>query len=131
MIVIDTSVLIAILLDEPERLAFNRFIAAHQPANLSAVSLQEAGMIMRSRKGDAGVKDLFELLTTLRIRIIVYDEMQARLAIDAFARYGKGMGTPAKLNMGDCASYALAKTLNRPLLYKGEDFKATDITSAV
>ena len=131
MIVIDTSAFIAILLDEPERLSFNRCITDNQPAFTSAVSLQEAGMIMRSRKGDIGVKDLFALLTTLRVQVSAYDEPQARAAIDAFARFGKGMGTAAKLNMGNCASYALAKTLNMPLLFKGNDFPATDITAAV
>jgi ribonuclease VapC len=131
MIAVDTSVLIAILLDEPEREAFNRFITDHQPAHLSAVSLQESGMIMRARTGDGGVKDLFELLTTLRIQVVPYDEAQARLAIDAFGHYGKGMHAMAKLNMGDCASYALAKSLDAPLLFKGEDFKAMDIILAV
>lgn len=131
MIAIDTSAFIAILLDEPERLSFNQCITDNQPALTSAVSLQEAGMIMRSRKGDIGVQDLFTLLTTLRVQVSAYDEAQARVAIDAFGRYGKGMGTAAKLNMGDCASYALAKSLNVPLLYKGNDFPATDIAAAI
>lgn len=131
MIAVDSSVLIAILFDEPEREAYNRFITHNQPAHLSAVSLQESGMIMRARTGEAGVKDLFELLTTLRIQVVPYDEAQARLAIEAFGLYGKGMHATAKLNMGDCASYALAKSLSAPLLFKGEDFKATDIILAV
>jgi ribonuclease VapC len=131
MIAVDTSALIAMLLNEPERDAFIRFIAQNQPAHLSAVSLQEAGMVMRSRRGEDGVKDLLDLLTTLRLLIVPYDELQARTAIDAFGRYGKGLGTSAKLNMGDCASNALAKTRNLPLLFKGEDFKATDIVAAV
>ena len=130
MIAIDTSVLIAILTAEVEKDAFIQFIAAHQPAHLSAVSLQEAGMIMRSRRGQDGVKDLLDLIAVLRVRVAAYDEAQAHLAIDAFSRYGKGMGTAAKLNMGDCATYALAKVLNVPLLYKGNDFTATDITAA-
>ena len=88
-------------------------------------------MIMRSRKGEIGVKDLFALVTTLRVQVSAYDEPQARVAIEAFARFGKGMGMPAKLNMGDCASYALAKTLNLPLLFKGNDFPTTDITAAI
>ena len=60
-----------------------------------------------------------------------YDEAQARLAINAFGRYGKGIHAKAKLNFGDCASYALSKSLAAPLLCKGEDFKATDISLAV
>jgi ribonuclease VapC len=131
MIAIDTSTFIAILLDEPERLSFNRCIADHQPAFTSAVSLQEAGMIMRSRKGETGVKDLYALLTALHVEVVAYDEAQAHVAIEAFGRYGKGLGTVAKLNMGDCASYALAKSFDVPLLYKGHDFAATDVTAAV
>jgi ribonuclease VapC len=130
MIAIDTSAVIAILLGEPERAAFNSFIAQNQPAVISAVSLQEAGMVMRSRKGAHGVKDLFDWIKVLRIQVAAYDEPQSRMAIDAFGTYGKGMGTAAKLNMGDCASYALAKTLGVPLLFKGNDFTATDITPA-
>jgi ribonuclease VapC len=130
MIAVDTSVLIAILLDEPERLHFNRVIADQQPAFLSAVSLQEAGMIMRSRKGEAGVADLHQLVMTLQLKVSPFDELQARAAIEVFGHYGKGMGTAAKLNMGDCASYALAKTMNAPLLFKGNDFAATDIIAA-
>ena len=70
MIVVDTSAIVAILLDEPERLPFNTFIANNQPAITPAVILQEAGMIMRSRKGDQGVKDLFALLTDTKARIL-------------------------------------------------------------
>ena len=130
MIAVDTSVLIAILMDEAEKDAFIQFIAAHQPAHLSAVSLQEAGMIMRSRRGQDGVKDLLDLIAVLRMRVSAYDEAQAQLAIDAFSHYGKGMSTAAKLNMGDCATYGLAKFLNAPLLYKGDDFTATEIAIA-
>lgn len=127
MIAVDTSALIAILMDESEKDTFIQSIATNQPVHLSAVSLQEAGMIMRSRRGPDGVKDLLDLVAALRINVAPYDEAQAKIAIEAFARYGKGMGTAAKLNMGDCASYALASTMGIPLLYKGNDFVATDI----
>ena len=129
MIAVGTSALIAILMDEPEKDVFIQLIARHHPTHLSAVSMQQAGMIMRSRRGEDGVKDLFDLVAAPRIRVAPYDEAQARIAIDAFSRYGKGMGTPAKLNMGDCATYALAKSLNLPLLYMGADFKATDVAA--
>ena len=56
---------------------------------------------------------------------------QIRIARDASIRFGKGMGHPAQLNFGDCFSYALAKSLNVPLLYKGADFAKTDIVSAL
>ena len=130
MIVVDTSVLIAILLAEPEKDAFIEYIVDHPTAHLSAVSLQEAGMIMRSRRGETGVDDLYELAEVLGIRVEAYDTPHVRRAIDAFARFGKGMGSPARLNFGDCAAYALAATLSLPLLYKGDDFAATDIPRA-
>jgi ribonuclease VapC len=131
MIVVDTSVLIAILQHEPEHDAYIQFIATHQPAVTSAVSLQEAGMLMRSRRGPVGVTDLYDLVAVLQIRTAAYDEAQARAAIDAFDRFGKGIHAKARLNLGDCASYALAKTSGSPLMFKGEDFKATDIPAAL
>ena len=131
MIAVDTSVLIAILMAEIEKDDFIRFIVGHQPAHLSAVSLLEAGMIMRSRRGRDGVADLQDLIAALHVRVAPFDEVQSRIAIEAFERYGKGMGTSAKLNMGNCATYSLAKSLNVPLLFKGDDFSATDITVAL
>ena len=88
-------------------------------------------MLMLSRRGPDGIQDLLELIAVLRIRIAAFDEAQVRLAIDAFAKFGKGMGTAAKLNLGDCAAYGMAKSLNVPLLYKGGDFTATDIVAAL
>ena len=129
MIAVDTSVIIAILMAEPDRDALIDSLVDNFPTHLSAVSLQEAGMVMQSRRGDDGVKDLLDLITVLRIQVVPYDETQARAAIEAFSKFGKGMGASAKLNMGDCASYALSKSMNVPLLFKGDDFKATDIIS--
>ena len=131
MIAVDTSVIIAILMAEPDRDELIGSLADHFPTYLSAVSLQEAGMVMRSRRGSDGVKDLVDLLSVLRIQVVPYDEPQARLAIEAFSQFGKGMGSGAKLNMGDCATYALAKSMNVPLLFKGDDFTATDIASVL
>jgi ribonuclease VapC len=126
LIAVDTSAVIAILLDEPERAHFLDLIVDRQPALMSAVNLQEAGMVMRSRLGQDGLDDLFDLVRTLQIEIVAYDEDQARLALDAFDRFGKGIDPRARLNFGDCAAYALAKTLDVPLLYKGTDFGETD-----
>jgi ribonuclease VapC len=73
-------------------------------------------MVMLSRRGGEGIEALFDLTTTLRIQVVSYDETQARLAVEAFARNGKGIDAKARLNMGDCASYALARNLGVPLL---------------
>ncbi len=131
MIVIETSALIAIIEDEPEKARFLQVIADDGSARMSAVSLLEAGMVVRSRRGEKGIDQLYSLLLAMHIMIVPFDEANARAAILAFDKYGKGMGTAAKLNLGDCASYALAKMLNVPLLFKGDDFKATDIFAAV
>lgn len=130
MIAVDTSAIIAILELEPEEHRFLRLIASDGEPRLSSVSLLEAGLVARSRRGEQGIEQLNALLVTLGVIVIPFDETQARAAIAAFARYGKGIHPKARLNMGDCASYALAKTLNVPLLYKGDDFAATDITAA-
>ena len=131
MIVIDTSALIAILQREGERDQFAQIIGRADPVFLSVVSMQEAAMVMFSRHGQPGLDQLWQLVTDSDIQIVQFDEAQLRQAIEAFKRYGKGMGTAAKLNMGDCASYALAKSMSLPLLYKGTDFAATDIPAVV
>lgn len=85
---------------------------------------------MHAKTGEAGVHDLDELLTTARVRCIAVDDEQAKLARDAFARYGKGR-SPSGLNFGDCFSSALARTTNHPLLFTGNDFNKTDATPAL
>jgi ribonuclease VapC len=128
-VVVDTSAVVAILLGEPER---DRFIALLGDADdplISAATLAEASIVMLAKHGDEGVSDLDRLLGAAAVRCVAVDETQARVARDAFARYGKGRA-PAGLNFGDCFSYALAKVSGRPLLYKGADFAQTDAVPA-
>jgi ribonuclease VapC len=131
MIVIDTSALIAILLHEPEREQFFDLIAATSSRLISAVTVIEAGMVAYGRAKGPGLAELTDLLDVIDAGIVAFDEEQARLAIDAFIRYGKGNNPRARLNMGDCASYALARSRSLPLLFKGQDFAATDVVSAM
>jgi ribonuclease VapC len=70
---------------------------------------------------------LWSFLRDNSIMIAPFDEIQARAAADAFGRYGKGIDARARLNLADCAAYALAKSLGVPLLFKGDDFTHTDI----
>jgi ribonuclease VapC len=129
-IVVDTSAVIAILRDEPERSQFIETILDASTVFISAVSLREAGMVLAGRTGDeAAWASLDALLSRLNLEIIAHDEALARAASRAFLRYGKGRHE-ARLNFGDCASYALAAENNLPLLYKGLDFAKTDITPA-
>lgn len=130
MIVIDSSALIAILQNEPERARFASLIARANRKLVSAVTILEAGMVARSRRGEAGLIALGEIVAGAEIEIVPFDAPLAELALEAFARYGKGNHAQARLNLGDCATYALAKGMNAPLLYKGTDFASTDIVSA-
>lgn len=130
MIVVDTSALIAILAREPEHQAFLRLLAGTDRRLLSAVTYFESGIVMRARTGPGGVDDLNDLLQELSAEIVPFDEAQARAALAAYARYGKGIDPKASLNLGDCASYALAKAIGAPLLFKGTDFSATDVVVA-
>jgi ribonuclease VapC len=130
-IVVDTSAIVAILRNEPEKDCFVDAILAAAPRFMSAVSLQEAGMVTAGRFGDDTIWQLLDaLLVRLDMEIVAHDAALARIAREAFLRFGKGRH-PARLNFGDCAAYALAKANDLPLLFKGEDFAKTDIVAAV
>jgi ribonuclease VapC len=128
VIVIDASALVAILLDEPERDAFLEALG-RSPACLSPVGYWEAATTLGRHRGEAGLTDLNRLIANFDIRIHAADEAVAKGAVLAEQRFGKR--TAAKLNMGDCFAYALAKALKAPLLYKGDDFNRTDIQAAL
>ena len=124
--IIDTSALVAILDQEPEADRIVRAIAAVPDRMLSAANLVEAGMVMQARRGDEGARDLDLLLAKLKIEIVPFTARQAEIARRAFRRYGRGRHG-AKLNLGDCFSYALATDESAPLLFKGDDFGQTDV----
>jgi len=130
MIVIDSSALVAIIFDEPEKAAFERAIRSAGISLISAVNAHETATVLRLRQGAAAVERLWEILKLGGIEIVPFDAPLAKLALQAFERYGKGNHSKARLNLGDCAAYALAKSKNVPLLYKGTDFANTDIASA-
>lgn len=125
--VIDSSALIAILLDEPERLRFQGAIEADPVRLVSAVTKLEASMVIVSRFGSSAPLD--DLLDQIAATIVPFDEHQADIAQAAFERYGKGRHAAA-LNFGDCAAYALAAGEAEPLLFKGADFARTDVSTA-
>jgi ribonuclease VapC len=130
MIVIDTSAIIAILKDEPERRSFTETIEQAETCLISAANYVETSMVMEARNGYEGLRDFDLLLFKAGIIIETVDAEQAKTARAAFSKFGKGRHR-AGLNFGDCFSYALAKTLGVPLLFKGSDFNHTDIRSAV
>ena len=131
MIVIDTSALIAILNHEPERTGFYQAIVAADRCLVSAVTYQEAGHVLIAKRGVNGLYDLEDFLALIKAEIIPHDMHLAALALEAFRRYGKGIDPKARLNFCDCAVYALAKAMQAPLLFKGNDFTATDVSAVV
>jgi ribonuclease VapC len=123
---IDTSAIIAILLDEPERHEFVALIEKAGRKIISTVSVLEATMVLESRKSEAAGLKLDLFLHEAFIEAVPFDQDHLALARIAFRRYGKGRHKAA-LNFGDCASYALAQWSGEPLLFKGDDFSATDV----
>ncbi len=124
--VVDSSVLIAILLAEPEAEYFGQCLTDADEIYISAVSLVESSMVIEYKKGEVGAMQYDELLNIITPTIVAFDNTQAKLARIAWREFGKGRH-PAKLNFGDCCSYALAKHLGKPLLFKGNDFSKTDL----
>lgn len=124
--VIDSSAILAILLNEPEADAFSQAIRDEAPRLLSAASLLETSIVIESRKGPRGAAELDLLIYRAGIEIVPVDAEQAEVARIAWRRFGKG-NHPAALNFGDLFSYALAKITGSRLLYKGVDFALTDI----
>ena len=128
--VIDTSALLAILQDEPERRAFNEAIEAADSRVVSTASFVETSIVLDCRVGADGPHDLDVFVNRAGIELVAVDAEQARVARRAYSRFGKGRH-PAGLNFGDCFSYALASVTGEPLLYKGDDFRKTDVVAAV
>jgi ribonuclease VapC len=128
--VIDSSALIAVLLGEPEAKAFSEAMANAPKRLLSDFSALETSIVVESKKGEPGGRELDLLLHKARIEIVPINEEQFELARRAWRDFGKGHH-PAGLNIGDCCSYALSKYSGEPLLFKGEDFSKTDIQSAL
>ena len=127
---IDTSALAAMVFNEPEREAFAAQILSAKSVLISSASVLESRMVVQSRKGQAGVLVLADILKLPVFHCIAPTLADMDAAYHAFIRYGKGSGHPAQLNYGDLLSYALAKTRNLPLLYKGNDFTHTDLVLA-
>jgi len=127
--VIDTSAVNACLLDEPERASLVDVIAADPVRLISVVGVVEASLVMIGRKRAGGLSDLEAFLTDAEIERVSVDVRQAEAAVEAFRRFGRGRHQ-ARLNIGDCFTYALAKATGEPLLFKGQDFARTDIQAA-
>jgi ribonuclease VapC len=128
--ILDTSALIAILRYEPEASEFAKIIERAADPRISAVSYVEAGAVIDGSRDPIASRRFDELIDAAQIAIEPVSEVQARIARQAYHDFGKSSGHPAKLNFGDCFSYALAKSKGEPLLFKGKDFSRTDVKSA-
>ena len=124
--VIDTSAVLAIMQREPERRIFLEAIEAADSTRMSVASFVEISIVIESRYGAEGLRDLDRFISRGRIELIPVDTEQGQLARSAFSRFGKGRHR-AGLNYGDCFSYAAALNLGEPLMCKGDDFIHTDV----
>lgn len=125
--VIDTSAILAVLMDEPERPVFTELIEDADTRWLSTATFVEASIVIDARFGSEGIQDLDFLVERAEVELIAVDAVQARAARRAWSRFRKGRH-PAALNLGDCFSYALATIHSQPLLCKGDDFAKTDVS---
>jgi ribonuclease VapC len=127
--VVDTSAVLAILLQEPEAADYAQRIETDLNPLISAASVFEAGIVLISRYGLEARDDLRDFLEYAGLQIEPVTADQAEQALDAYQRFGKGRHR-AGLNFGDCFAYALCKATDQPILFKGNDFSQTDIAQA-
>ena len=129
--VIDPSAIVAMIAGEDERKVFLQACRSSASVRLSAAGYLEAGFVLDGRDDPVLSRELDELLTLLGVIIEPVSVTQARIARRAYKEFGRGSGHPARLNFGDCFSYALAIQTAEPLLFKGTDFAHTDVLAAV
>lgn len=130
-LVVDTSAVVAFLRSEPEADAIETALTEADGIHISAFTVFEARVVLARRFGPHASADFELLLAKLEAEIAPFDGEQAEIAAGAYRRFGKGTGHPAQLNLGDCASYALARQLDLPLLFKGDDFSRTDLEAVL
>ncbi len=130
-LVIDTSALISIINAEPEAVRFLEILVSADRLCMSTGTVHEVNCVLQRYRRDEGPELMSGLLGQLRPEIISFDIGQLEIARAAYVVFGRGAGHPAGLNMADCFSYALAKALDLPLLFKGNDFIHTDISPAI
>ena len=129
--IVDTSALVAIVANEPDRALLLAAILDSRSAKMSAATLLETSVVV-DRLGDpVASRHLDDLLAELRVEVVDVTSEHAQIGRAAYRDFGKGSGHPARLNLGDCFSYALARQTGEPLLFKGDDFVHTDITPAI
>lgn len=127
----DTSAVVAVVAGEPEAEAIAEIMGSRNDFVMSTGTRLELGIVVRTKWGAEGKPRVEAVLSEMRISYPAFDERQMQLATEAHRRFGRGSGHPAELNYGDCFAYALARSLDAPLLFKGDDFIHTDIRPAL
>jgi ribonuclease VapC len=130
-VIVDTSAIVAILLGETGADTLDEALVRSSASRMSAASYVELCAVMHRRDRPEIIRNVDRLLLAYGIRIEPLDEAQARVAAQAYQDYGRGTAHPARLNLGDTFSYALASVADEPLLFVGDDFAHTDIRPAV
>jgi ribonuclease VapC len=130
-VVLDTSAILAILFTEPEAALMVGALVGADRRLVGAPTLAEAATILLARKGSAGGVALDALLQRLAVEVVPMTPEAATLARSAYQRFGKGVGTPGVLKYGDCLAYGVPMAAGEPLLFKGDDFRRTDVVAAV
>ena len=129
--IIDTSAIIAILRDEPEAAWCAQAIAEAGIRRVSAVNFVEAAVVIDGSRDPVASRRFEDFFREAEIIVEPVTEAHARIAREAYRDFGKGSGHAAGLNFGDCFAYALSRATAEPLLFKGDDFKRTDLTSVL
>jgi ribonuclease VapC len=130
-VIVDTSALVAILRDESDAAEFAKAIASAVVRRISAANYVETAAVIDGSRDPIASRRFDDLIREAHLLVEPVTEVQAQIARAAYRDFGRGSGHPARLNFGDCFAYALAKALNEPLLFKGEDFIHTDIVAAI
>ena len=127
--ILDTSAILAVLLDEPDAHRYRRAITEAPACRISAATFLETAIVVEGKGGIRAAHEFDRLMDLMQIEIVPVTREQAVAARDAWRCFGKG-NHPAGLNLGDCFVYALARTAGEPVLFKGKDFALTDLEAA-
>ena len=127
--IVDTSALLAIFFDEPERDEFLRKIGTSDLVGVGAPTLAETAIVLAARLGEQGPRQLAQIVEQANLIVVPFDGPHWQVAAGAWLRFGRGRHE-ASLNLGDCLTYATARLAGRPLLFKGSDFSKTDLALA-
>jgi len=130
-LIIDSSAILAVLLEEPERSEYRRAMADADRCSMSTASYLESAILVDRNPSPLLAREFDRVIAGLKVELVPVTAEHAVIARSAYRDFGRGSGHPARLNFGDCFAYALAIERNEPLLYKGDDFRHTDVRSAL